>query len=377
MYNSDGYILIDLSSADMSKSNQYMPGLYHRVTKDCLGVNKLALVINAGDLTPMSAVVSRSLNYYVITTSLYIFKINSNDILIIEQAGSSSVEVAIVPALLEGTKIADFQIGDTIGSLYAPTQQSEINDNVESDHTTYSSEKIETLLEDKVDIDDLATVATTGSYTDLTNKPTIPTKVSELQNDSGYVASSSLATVATTGAYSDLTGTPTIPTKVSELQNDSGYITDSALADYQTKSDNNLDTTNKTIVGGINELKSKTDRVTITGNPSTNNPLHFTFESGWSCNDMIVSRLDKQIHLHGTFVSSTVINTWRFIGKFDDTLLKPQVDIVMGTFSDDDINPTNTKLARYVLRTSDGKLQASNDNPNALRMIVDIIFEIV
>ena len=44
MYNSDGYILIDLSSADMSKSNQYMPGLYHRVTVDCLGVNKLALV---------------------------------------------------------------------------------------------------------------------------------------------------------------------------------------------------------------------------------------------------------------------------------------------------------------------------------------------
>ena len=93
MYNSDGYILIDLSSADMSKSNQYMPGLYHRVTVDCLGVNKLALVINAGDLTPMSAVINRSLNYYVITTSLYIFKINSNDILIIEQAGSSSVEV--------------------------------------------------------------------------------------------------------------------------------------------------------------------------------------------------------------------------------------------------------------------------------------------
>ena len=230
MYNSDGYILIDLSSADMSKSNQYMPGLYHRVTKDCLGVNKLALVINAGDLTPMSAVINRSLNYYVITTCLYIFKINTNDILIIEQAGSSSVEVAIVPALLEGTKIADFQVGDTIGSLYAPTQQSEINDNVPSDHTTFSSDKINTLLGAKANSADLATVATTGSYTDLSNKPTIPTKVSELQNDSGYVAGSSLATVATTGAYSDLTGTPTIPTKVSELQNDCGYITDSAIS---------------------------------------------------------------------------------------------------------------------------------------------------
>lgn len=241
MYNSDGYILIDLSNADMSKSNQYMPGLYHRVTVNCLGVNKLALVINAGDLTPMSAVINRSLNYYVITTSLYIFKINSNDILIIEQAGSSSVEVAIVPALLEGTKIADFQVGETIGSLYAPTQQSEINDNVPSDHTTFSSDKINTLLSDKVDTSDLATVATTGAYSDLTGTPTIPTKTSDLQNDSGFVASSSLATVATTGAYSDLTGTPTIPTKVSELQNDSSYATTTELSDgLATKATNNI-----------------------------------------------------------------------------------------------------------------------------------------
>lgn len=207
MYNSDGYILIDLSSADMNKSNQYMPGLYHRVTVDCLGVNKLALVINAGDLTPMSAVINRSLNYYVITTSLYIFKINSNDILIIEEAGSSSVEVAIVPTLIEGTKIADFQVGSTTGELFAPTQQSEINDNVPSDHTTYSSDKINTLLSGKANSSDLATVATTGSYTDLTNKPTIPTKTSDLQNDSGFITDADVpviddTTTATTKVWS-------------------------------------------------------------------------------------------------------------------------------------------------------------------------------
>jgi hypothetical protein len=38
----------------------------------------------------------------------------------------------------------------------------------------------------------LATVATTGSYTDLINRPTIPTAVSQLTNDSGYITSSSL-----------------------------------------------------------------------------------------------------------------------------------------------------------------------------------------
>lgn len=47
---------------------------------------------------------------------------------------------------------------------------------------------------------DLATVATSGSYSDLLNPPDL----------SGYVDSSDLATVATTGAYSDLSGTPTV-----------------------------------------------------------------------------------------------------------------------------------------------------------------------
>ena len=63
----------------------------------------------------------------------------------------------------------------------------------------------------------LATVATSGSYNDLSNKPTIPAaQVNSDWNASSGVAQilnkPSLATVATTGAYSDLSGTPTIPT---------------------------------------------------------------------------------------------------------------------------------------------------------------------
>jgi hypothetical protein len=57
----------------------------------------------------------------------------------------------------------------------------------------------------------LAPVATTGSYNNLTDKPTIPTKTSQLQNDSGFVDTSDLATVAITGSYNDLTNKPTIP----------------------------------------------------------------------------------------------------------------------------------------------------------------------
>lgn len=41
----------------------------------------------------------------------------------------------------------------------------------------------------KVNFNDLAAVATSGSYTDLSNKPTIPTKTSQLTNNSGFLTS--------------------------------------------------------------------------------------------------------------------------------------------------------------------------------------------
>lgn len=55
-----------------------------------------------------------------------------------------------------------------------------------------------------------------------TAKVTVPTKTSDLTNDSGFVTSTSLATVATTGDYDDLIDTPT---NVSDFTNDAGYIT--------------------------------------------------------------------------------------------------------------------------------------------------------
>lgn len=86
----------------------------------------------------------------------------------------------------------------------------------------------------------LATVATSGSYTDLSNKPTIPTvptNVSAFTNDAGYLTGVSwsevtskptFATVATSGSYNDLSNKPTIPTvptNISAFNNDSGYVT--------------------------------------------------------------------------------------------------------------------------------------------------------
>lgn len=68
---------------------------------------------------------------------------------------------------------------------------------------------LQNALNAKVDTTSLAQVATTGNYVDLTNKPTIPTKTSQLTNNSGFVTSSSLASVATSGRYIDLINKPT------------------------------------------------------------------------------------------------------------------------------------------------------------------------
>lgn len=149
-----------------------------------------------------------------------------------------------------------------------------------------------------------------GDYEDLTNKPTIPTKVSELTNDKGFLTSHQdisgkldktgdgssvttkfsvsttrenissgeglstifskiakwfvdLKTVAFTGKYSDLTGTPTIPSKLSELSNDAEYAKTSQIptkvsslsndSKYQTETD-----VNSKVTSAIESLVTKT-----------------------------------------------------------------------------------------------------------------------
>ena len=56
-----------------------------------------------------------------------------------------------------------------------------------------------------------------GDYSSLTNKPTIPSNVSDLTNDAGYTTFD--------GDYSSLSNQPTIPSNVSDLTNDAGYTT--------------------------------------------------------------------------------------------------------------------------------------------------------
>ena len=162
---------------------------------------------------------------------------------------------------------------------------------------------------------EFADVATSGDYNDLSNKPTIPsveglaseayvnekvaaivipevpTKVSELENDKGYLTehqslegyakTADLAQVAKTGSYNDLADKPTIPstsglastkyvddkvagivipevpTKVSAFENDKGYLTEhQSLADYALKSEI-PSTTNLATKAEVQEVENK------------------------------------------------------------------------------------------------------------------------
>ena len=61
---------------------------------------------------------------------------------------------------------------------------------------------------------------TITSYNDLSDLPTLPTKTSDLINDSEFVSEDDLSEVAFTGSYNSLSDTPIIPDSTSDLTND-------------------------------------------------------------------------------------------------------------------------------------------------------------
>ena len=242
MYNSDGYVLIDLTGVDITKTNQHLTGIYDRVVS-VLDINKLALVINAGSLSPMAAVVHKRLNYYVINTTLYIFTINSNDIIVIEEAGTSTVDVTIVPTLLDGEKIADFAVGATEGSLYAPRQQSEINDSITTDHTTWSSDKIGTQLSSK------------ANAADVYSKSVVDTALSAKANAADVYTKTEVDTALSAKANAADVYTKTeVDTALSAKANAADVYTkteiNNTLSSYQTKNDSTYNV-GDTITAGV------------------------------------------------------------------------------------------------------------------------------
>lgn len=115
------------------------------------------------------------------------------------------------------------------------------------------------------DVNNLAAVARSGSYNDLSNTPSIPINTSDLVNDSGFLTSSDVAAVAMSGDYSDLNGTPTLATVATS--GDYGDLLNTP--DLSTKQDtlvsgSNIKTVNgESLLGSSDVVTPRPDNKTV------------------------------------------------------------------------------------------------------------------
>ena len=116
-----------------------------------------------------------------------------------------------------------------IDSALSSTSTNAVQNKVVNDALTGKSDTGHShTVSDISDFPTLSTVATTGSYNDLSNKPTIPTvnnKTLTIQKNGSNVAT------FTANSSSNVTANITVPTNVSELTNDSGFLTASSNLD--------------------------------------------------------------------------------------------------------------------------------------------------
>lgn len=207
----------------------------------------------------------------------------------------------------------------------------------------YTKTETNGLLSAKANTSALSSVAFSGSYTDLTNKPTIPdvsnyyTK-SETYNQtevnnllSTKADTSSLSTVATTGDYDDLLNKPTIPaaqvqsdwsqadnTKVDYIKNKPTIPTDAEQLPITSGSATN---TKDYIDNKVTSLTTKTDiksLVTFSENITGTNTKFFVLanvlyiyyqgESKAHVNDDALFTLPSQYRPSGNYYFTAMVN---------------------------------------------------------------------
>ena len=195
----------------------------------------------------------------------------------------------------------------------------------------------------KVNASSLASVATSGEYNDLTGKPT-------------------LADVATSGSYNDLSDTPTIPsaqvnsdwnaqsgaaqilnkpsipTKTSDLTNDSGFISYSnfpihALKSYVDEGELLTDTEGLNNVTNYAHSTFDSSKFTITGSPTiTSNGIASGFSSAYLCSPSIDFSSASSWKIKGEISTSTNTSGTQRILTLKDTEYRLQILLDDGDF---------------------------------------------
>ena len=243
----------------------------------------------------------------------------------------------------------------------------------------------------KVNRAELASVATSGSFNDLLDKPVIPTKTSELDNDSGFLTEHQLKTingesivgegnieigggsgtqvqsdwaetntesvsyiknkptlsiVATSGSFNDLLDKPTIPTKTSELTNDSGFLTEHQPL-KTINGESLVGTGNITIEGFSGDYNDLTNKPSI---PTKTSEL--TNDSGFLTEYQPLKTINGE-----SIVGTGNIEISGFSGSYNDLTDKPNLSTVATTGSYNDLTnkptiPSNT--VEMVVEFADG-----------------------
>ena len=175
--------------------------------------------------------------------------------------------------------------------------------------------------EEKTKIDNLSNVASTGDYNDLINKPTIPSKVSELTNDRNFISGVSWEEIENkpekynpsshTHPKSDITD---FPINISEFNNDCDYTTtsyvDNKVANLVSSAPETLDTLNELADALGNDPNFATTMATQIGNKANSSDVYTKSET-----DNLLSNKVSTVDL------ATVATT----GSYNDLTNKPNI----------------------------------------------------
>ena len=260
--------------------------------------------------------------------------------------------------LTEKPTLFSGKYADLIGKPTIPTKTSDITNDSNFVTTSQLNTKADTIhTHSYEDLTDKPTLFS-GKYADLTGKPTIPTKVSELTNDSSFATTVQLSTKANTvhthdyadlenkpilfsGKYIDLLDKPTIPSKTSELTNDSNFVDATALATKAnlTHSHSYSDLEDKPILfsGAYKDL---------TGKPTIPTKIsELTNDSSFATTSQLNTELNKKANTSHTHVYSDILDApVSFSGNYKDLINKPTIPTKVSDLENDENFATTSQL---------------------------------